>query len=79
MADQQPASNGTIPGMVSRLGQSLITALPPAFIMLCLINAAFIGAVLWFLDDQLDQRTQLVGRLVDKCMDIAYHAQPPGK
>jgi hypothetical protein len=61
--------------MVSRLGQSLIAALPPAFIMLCVVNAIFIGAVLYFLDDQLDQRTALVKTLVERCMDIALHAK----
>ena len=64
----------TIPGLAARLGQSLISALPPAFLLLCLINAVFIGLVLWFLDDQLDQRTKLVGKLVDRCMDLAIHA-----
>lgn len=72
MSDHQ---NGTIPGAVARVSQSLISALPPAFLLLVLINAAFIGVVLWFLDDQLDQRTQLVGKLLDHCMDIAAH--PP--
>lgn len=66
----------TIPGAAARLGQSLISALPPAFVMLCLINAAFIAVVLWFVDDQLDQRTKLVGRLLDHCMSIAAHTTP---
>lgn len=69
-----PQSNGGLVGAATRLGQSLITALPPAFLLLVLINAGFIGVVLWFLDDQLDQRTQLVGKLLDHCMDIAQHA-----
>jgi hypothetical protein len=64
-------------GALADLGARLVTALPPAFLMLCLVNAIFIGAVLWFLDDQLDQRTKLVGTLVDRCLDIALHAQPP--
>jgi hypothetical protein len=63
--------------MVSRLGQSLITALPAQFLMLCLINAVFIFAVLYFVDDQLDQRTHLVGKLVDRCMDLAVKKGEP--
>lgn len=74
MANDDPQ---TIPGMAARLGQSVIGALPPAFLLLCLINVAFIGTVLWFIDDQLDQRTKLVSTLVDRCMDIALHAPPP--
>lgn len=61
----------------TKLGQSLIGALPPAFLLLCLINAIFIGLVMYFLDHQLDQRTQLVAKLVDSCMDIALHAPVP--
>jgi hypothetical protein len=76
MSDQQQQHSGVI-GAVTDLGSKLVTALPPAFIMLCLVNALFIFAVLYFLDDQLDQRTALVKGLVDKCMDIALHAPPP--
>jgi hypothetical protein len=67
------------PGTIARLGQAIITTLPPAFLLLCLINAAFIVLVLWFIDDQLDQRTKLVGQLVERCMDIALHAPPPAR
>lgn len=68
---------GGIVGAAADLGKSIISALPPAFLLLCLINAAFIGVVLWFLDDQLDQRTVLVKTLVERCMDIALHASTP--
>ena len=71
-----PQSNGGLVGAATRLGQSLITALPPTFLLLVLINAAFILGLVWFLDDQLDQRTRLVGRLLDHCMDIAAHPPP---
>lgn len=65
--------NGTIPGAISRLGQSLIGALPPAFLLLVLINAAFMGVVLWFVDDQMQSRTVLAEKIIDRCMDVAIH------
>lgn len=71
---QQPPQNGTILGRVERLSQSLIGALPPAFLMLVLINAIFIGVVLWFLADQMDSRTELAGKIIDRCLDIATKA-----
>jgi hypothetical protein len=77
MSEPAPQQNGTIPGMVGRLGQSLITTLPPGFLLLCLINVAFLGVVMWFLDDQMAQRTHMADKLFDRCMDIALHAQPP--
>jgi hypothetical protein len=55
-------------GVVSQVSRSLIGALPPAFIMLVLINAAFIGMVLWFLDNQLDQRMKTFNRILDACL-----------
>lgn len=36
--------------------------------MLVLINAIFIGAVLWFLDNRMTERTALVDKIVDRCL-----------
>jgi hypothetical protein len=69
MADQPaPAPNGNAFGAAQRLGQSLIGALPPAFLLLCLINAGFLSVVLWFLNDQMDSRAVLAGKLIDHCL-----------
>lgn len=73
----EPSGNGTVVGAAARLGQSLIGALPPAFLLLVLLNCAFLALVMWFVDTQLKQRTELVGKLVDRCMEIALHAPPP--
>jgi hypothetical protein len=69
--EHEPAG---VVGTTLRLGRSIVAALPPAFLLLCVINAALIAMVLWFIDDQLDQRTKLVGILVERCMDIALRA-----
>jgi hypothetical protein len=68
----EPPTNGTIPGAVARVSQSLISALPPAFVMLCLTNAIFLAAVLYFIDDQLDQRTKLVQAIVERCIQQVH-------
>ena len=71
--------NGNIVGAASRLGQSLIAALPPAFLMLVLMNAVFLGMVMWFINHQADERSHMVEKLMDRCMEIALQAQPvPG-
>lgn len=70
MADGN-GQNGTIPGAVARVSQSIIAALPPAFIGLVLINAIFIGCVLWFLNSQMEQRTAIVDKIVDRCLTQA--------
>ena len=53
------------------LGRRVIASLPPAFIMLVLINAGFIGSVLWFLDNQMEGRTAIVDKIVDRCLTQA--------
>jgi hypothetical protein len=68
---QQPT---TTVGALTDLGARVVNALPPAFLLLCLINVAFLGIVMWFLDDQIAQRTRMAEKLFDRCMDVALHA-----
>jgi hypothetical protein len=72
MPDDQPQRHdvGTF-GALTDMGGRLLSTLPAGFLLLVLLNCAFLGVVLWFLDDQLDQRTKLVGQLLDHCLDIA--------
>ena len=69
-------SKGVIAGAFD-LSNRLVSALPPAFLMLVLINALFIALVFWFMDSQSKQRTAMVEKLVDKCMEIALQHEPP--
>jgi hypothetical protein len=68
--------NGNLVGAASRLGQSLIAALPPAFLMLMLMNTVFLAMVMWFINHQADERSQMASKLIDRCMEIALQAQP---
>ena len=73
MPDQPEPQPTTLPGAAQALGRALIGALPPAFIMLVLINSAFLGIVLWFLNFQIDQRTHLVEKIIDHCYELEAH------
>ena len=53
---------------IADLGKQLITSLPPAFLILIALNAAFLSVVLWFLDRQLDIRAALLGKIIDHCL-----------
>lgn len=55
-------------GAASGVSKALIGALPPGFVALLLVNTIFIGAVMWFLDEQLDQRIKLLNRILDACL-----------
>jgi hypothetical protein len=66
---QPPRREGAI-GAVTDISARLIGTLPPAFLMLVLLNLAFLGMVMWFLADQIDRRTALVTQIVTRCMEI---------
>jgi len=69
-------SKGVVAGVLD-LSNKIVGTLPPAFLLLVLINAMFIGTVMWFLDSQVKQRLGMMDKLIDRCMDIALHANPP--
>jgi hypothetical protein len=64
---EQP--RGGAAGAVADISHSLISALPPAFLMLCVLNAAFLGGTLWFLSNQMEKRTEIVSKMLDRCME----------
>jgi len=74
----EDAPHGLV-GQLARTSEKLISALPPAFLLLVLINIFFLGMVMWFLNSQMAQRTAMIEKFADRCMEIALHAQPPGR
>jgi hypothetical protein len=75
MNGTEPQPQGAI-GAVANVSGKLITALPPAFIVLVLLNAALVGMAGWFLDDQLRQRDEMARQLFNRCMAIALGSTP---
>jgi hypothetical protein len=65
-----PSNNGRngLIGAVSSVANGLIGALPPAFLLMCVLNLAFLGLVLWFINSQLDQRVALANKILDHCL-----------
>jgi hypothetical protein len=66
-----------IVAQVARMGDRLISTLPPAFLLLVVLNLFFLGMVMWFIQGQSEARSQMVSTLVSRCMEIALHASPP--
>ena len=52
---------------VTEIGRAIVSSLPPAFLLLCLINVAFLWIVLTFVQHQTDARLDLINRIVDRC------------
>lgn len=59
---ETPKSNGW------QLGGKIVAALPAPFLMLCLINAVFIAALLWFLDARGKHTAELMDHLLTACV-----------
>jgi hypothetical protein len=70
MTASEPEQKG---GLIVGLGRSLISALPPSFIMLVLFNAAF----MYFIIDQVRQRDEMARELFNRCMAIALGSAAP--
>jgi len=50
------------------LGRTVVTALPPAFLLLCLLNFGFLWIVLTFTEHQNDQRLSILNRVIEQCL-----------
>ena len=72
----QGIGNGSVPGAIASVSRALLAALPPAFFLLLVLNVAFLGFVMWFLETQLAHRDQMAEALFNRCMDIALKGAP---
>ena len=77
VAEAEPSQPTGVVGLATRLGDDLIRALPPAFLLMVVLNLCFLGLVMWFINSQQEARNSLINTVVSKCMDIALHAPPP--
>jgi hypothetical protein len=60
-----PPENG---GTLVRLSERLIRVLPPAFLLLIVMNILFLGAIAWVVDHNSEARNTLLTRIVEKCL-----------
>jgi hypothetical protein len=55
-------------GVLASLPDKLMRVLPPAMVMLCLINIAFLGTTMWLVQHNADYRNQLLTKIVEGCL-----------
>jgi hypothetical protein len=55
-------------GLLAGLSDKLIRALPPAFLLLLILNAGFLFAILWVVQHNSDQRNVLLTKIVEGCL-----------
>ena len=55
-------------GLVATVSEKLIRALPPAFLLLVLLNIGFLGVASWVFSHNSEQRNALLTKIVESCL-----------
>jgi hypothetical protein len=55
-------------GVLISISERLIRVLPPAFLLLIVMNILFLGALAWVVDHNAEARNALLSRIVEKCL-----------
>ena len=63
-------------GAAAHLSDTLVHALPSSFIMLVLLNIAFLTVVLWFEGHNMDQRLKIFDTVLSACIAGPLHPHP---
>ena len=53
---------------LTALGEKLIAALPPAFIILVLLNCGFISFAVWTFNANVEARNAMLTRIIESCL-----------
>ena len=67
---------GSHTGLVATVSEKLIRALPPAFLVLLILNAVFIAMAVYVFTHNTDQRALLLTKIVDACL-LDRKSAPP--
>lgn len=55
-------------GLLAGISHKLITALPPAFLLLVLLNICFIGVAAWSFQHNTTARNEMMQRIIESCL-----------
>ena len=55
-------------GVIGNTATTLIASLPAQFLMLVLLNTAFLAGLLWFLNNTEDRRERIFSPILADCM-----------
>jgi hypothetical protein len=55
-------------GILATLGDRLIKVLPPAFLVLILLNIAFIGMAMYVFQHNTENRNAMLTKIVESCL-----------
>lgn len=55
-------------GLASSVSERLIRVLPPAFLLLIILNCLFLGVVAWIFNHAAETRAELLTKVVEHCL-----------
>jgi hypothetical protein len=58
----------TTHGLIASVSDKLIRVLPPAFVLLCILNILFLGATMYLIQHNSDARNAMLARIIDSCL-----------
>lgn len=74
MSGAQGNNTHTVAGAAASVGKTLIGSMPANFLLLILLNVAFLAVVLRFVEGETSQRTEMYTSIIGKVLDTC-----PGK
>ena len=60
---------GADEGVLAALSDKLIRALPPAFLLLVLLNIVFLGVASYVFQHNTSARNEMIQRIIESCLD----------
>jgi hypothetical protein len=59
--------------LAGSISERLIKVLPPAFLLLIVLNCMFLGVIAWVFDHNAQTRNVLLTKIVERCLDQKPH------
>ena len=61
-------TDGGKSGLLASVSDKLITVLPPAFLLMLLLNLATMGVVIYVVEHNTEARSEMLRLIIDKCL-----------
>jgi len=55
-------------GLLTTISDRLIKVLPPAFLLLIILNCGFLGVFVWISEHNAEARNLMLTKIVDRCL-----------
>jgi hypothetical protein len=68
MSEPPLPSSPSPTGAMLAISDRLIKVLPPAFLLLVIMNCMFLGVVAWVFDHNAETRNALLTKIVERCL-----------